>query len=371
MYRQSSHKQISASVIKLKSVSDLKETKIWLEKLLKLRKSEKLYLTYITGIKNAIKYNDHSKIYVDYRLDGTVTGRLSCAAYSAKKSMGVSFHTLPRDTTNNVRRIIVAPPNFAFITSDYSTMELRVLAHISKDTEMQKAFWSGEDLHKYTASLLFDKSSSKITVQERQIAKTVSFLIVYGGGPYNLSNTVHITLKRAENIINKYREVFPNVFSYMEFIAEFIRENKYAYSIFGRRRHLPNIDSASPKVVAEALRQGVNFTVQSPASDILLCSLIEINNIFKLKNLKSRIVSTVHDSIESISLFEELEVTLDIIQKELINYTYAKRIFGIDLDVPLAAETLVGFSFGDGTEVAYDKERVSNLPNILTYLNDN
>lgn len=371
MRKRNNDKQVSANHIALKTTPALKETKKWLEGLLKLRKSEKLYKTYITGIKNAINYNNDPKIYVDYRLDGTVTGRLSNAAYTAKKAMGVSFHTLPRDTTDNIRSIVVAPLHHAFITSDYSAMELRVLAHISKDAEMQKAFWSGEDLHKYTASLLFNKDTSKITPSERQIAKTVSFLIVYGGGAYNLANTVNISMKRAENIINKYMEVFPSIFTYMEFIKQFIIENKYAYSIFGRRRHLPNIDSRNIKIRLEAIRQGVNFTVQSPASDILLCALIRITQKLKEANLGARIVSTVHDSIESISLLDELPQTLEIIQHEMINYTYAREMFDINLNVPLGVETLVGFSFGDGMEAEYNNGQVSNASSLQEYFNDN
>ena len=169
-------KRISKSVIADKTKEELVESKKFLKGLLELRKSEKLTKTYIQGTKNAIAYNEHDKIYVDFRFDGTATGRLSCAAYTAQKAMGVSFHTLPRETTNNIRSLFKAPGDWAFIAADYAAMELRVLSHIAKEGNMQLAFNQGADLHTYTARLLFNKE--KITKQERQIAKTVSFLIV-------------------------------------------------------------------------------------------------------------------------------------------------------------------------------------------------
>ena len=126
---------------------------------------------------------------------------------------------------------------------------------------MQNAFNQGADLHTYTAKLLFNKD--KITKQERQIAKTVSFLIVYGGGPFNLAETMGIPMRRAEQIIDNYKNVYPGIFSYMEFVNEFIKSNGYAYTIFGRKRNLPDVGSRDRSVVNRALRQGLNFTIQS------------------------------------------------------------------------------------------------------------
>ena len=234
-------KKISKSVVKAKSTEELRQAHKFITELLNLRKAEKLQKTYIHGTRKALAYTEGSNLYVDYRLDGTATGRLSCAAYNAKKPMGVSFHTLPRETNINIRSMFVAPKGSAFITVDYGAMELRVLAHIAKEKSMQHAFRSGADLHTYTAKLLFGKDS--ITKEERQIAKTVSFLIVYGGGAFNLAETMAIPLDKAKGIIKNYEKVYPGIFQYMEFVNEFIRENGYAYTIFGRRRNLPDVKS--------------------------------------------------------------------------------------------------------------------------------
>ena len=178
-------KKISKSVVLSKTTEELRTASDFLSSFLALRKAEKLQKTYIHGAKKALAYTDNGRLYVDYRLDGTATGRLSCAAYNATKPMGVSFHTLPRDTKTNIRSMFVAKKGSAFVTVDYAAMELRVLAHIAREKSMQHAFKSGADLHTYTAKLLFGKD--EITKEERQIAKTVSFLIVYGGGAFNLA----------------------------------------------------------------------------------------------------------------------------------------------------------------------------------------
>jgi DNA polymerase-1 len=345
-------KKISKSVVKSKTTEELHEAKRFLKGLLDLRKSEKLAKTYIKGTRNAIEYNETNKVFVDFRFDGTATGRLSCAAYNAQKAMGVSFHTLPRATETNIRSIFTAPKGHAFIAADYGAMELRVLSHIAKEGNMQLAFNQGADLHTYTARLLFNKEN--ITKEERQIAKTVSFLIVYGGGPFNLAETMGIPMKRAEKIIDNYKNVYPGIFAYMEFVNEFIKSNGYAYTIFGRKRNLPDVRSRDRSVVNRALRQGLNFTIQSTASDILLCSLLGASRRFKEAGLTARPVATVHDSIEITCPQEEVKDTLRILYDEMVNYPTIKDIFNIHFDVPLSIDAEVGQSFGDGKLVHFE-----------------
>lgn len=345
-------KKISKSVIASKSTEELQDAKKFLKGLLNLRKSEKLTKTYIEGTKNATKYNERNKIFVDFRFDGTATGRLSCASYNARKAMGVSFHTLPRETKNNIRSLFKAPGDWAFIAADYGAMELRVLSHIAKEGSMQLAFNQGADLHTYTARLLFNKQN--ITKSERQIAKTVSFLIVYGGGAFNLSETMGIPMRRAEKIIKDYEKVYPGIFAYMEFVNEFIKNNGYAYTIFGRKRNLPDVYSKDRGVIARALRQGLNFTIQSAASDILLTSLLGASQRFKQEGLQAMPVATVHDSIEIVCPQEEVKDALTILYDEMVNYPLIKNIFNIHFDVPLAIDAEVGKSFGDGKEVHFN-----------------
>ncbi len=361
-------KRISQSLLQEKSTEDLRNSQRFIKGLLHLRKSQKLAKTYIEGTKKAIAYNGVPKVFVDYRFDGTATGRLSCAAYSAKKAMGVSFHTLPRDKDNNIRSLFTCPENHRFITVDYAAMELRVLAHIAKDGNMQTAFTQGADLHTYTAQMLFSKE--EISKDERQIAKAISFLIAYGGGAFNLAETTGITVGKAKKIISNYQNVYPAIFEYMEFVEKFIKQNQYAYTIFGRRRNLPDIASKDYTVVNRAARQGLNFTIQSTASDILLCGLLGAHRRLREEGISAKPVATVHDSIELICHKDDTERCLEIVYDELVNYPFIKKHFNINFDVPLKIDAEVGFSFGDGVEVDFQDGKPQNLKEIQAYMND-
>jgi len=343
-------KKISDSVVKSKTTEELIQARDFIETLLKLRKLEKLYKTYIMGTTKAITYNEQNKVYVSFNLDGTATGRLSCTGYSGNKgnSMGISFHTLPRDKEHNIRDIFVAPEGWDFITSDYNAMELRILAHIADERGMKRAFIEGKDLHTHTASLVFGKPEEKITTEERQIAKTVSFLIVYGGGAFNLSETMNIPLKKSEDIISQYATVYPGVFKYMRQTTAAIEEDGYITTIFGRRRNLPDTQSSVPKIRNRANRQGLNFTVQSAASDVLVCAVLGIVDTIKNRGLKAIFQATVHDSLEFICPKEETPEVCSIIEDEMVNCNYMKASLGINLDVPLTVDIEVGSSFGNG-----------------------
>jgi DNA polymerase-1 len=348
---RSDGKRISKSVIAEKSTDNLINARRFVKGLLDLRKSEKLVKTYIKGTKKALEYNERNKVYVDFRFDGTATGRLSCATYSAKKAMGVSFHTLPRETENNIRSLFTGPEGWKFIAADYSAMELRVLAHIAKEGNMQKAFNEGADLHTYTAKLLFNKS--EISKEERQIAKAVSFLIVYGGGAFNLSETMNISMKRAEKVIADYKNVYPGIFSYMDHVNDYIKTHGHAYTIFGRKRNLPDVYSRDFKVQNRSLRQGLNFTIQSTASDILLCALLGIAKEFKKRGMNARPVATVHDSIEVVCPEDEVKEALDIMYHNMVDAPIMKEVFKLHFNVPFEIEAEVGNSFGDGKEVHF------------------
>ena len=223
---------------------------------------------------------------------------------------------------------------------------------------MQQAFISGADLHTYTAQLIFQKE--KISDEERQIAKAISFLIAYGGGAYNLANTVGISMARAENVIGKYEQVYPDIFEYMRVVDQFVLENGYAESIFGRRRDLPNVRSKDQKVVARALRQGLNFTIQSPSSDIMVAAILQIRRRIREEGLQGRVVATVHDSLEAISPWNEVTQLAEIVYDEMSNYRIIRKEFGIEFDVPLDVDIEVGTSFGNVKKVPMVDGKLAN-----------
>ena len=352
--------EISQAVLSELSNERLTSAKIFFDRFSEFKKLNKLYNTYIEGVEQSLANTKNGKIYANYNIDGTVTGRLSnsganIAPGRGKESkIGVSFHTLPRNSEEldiNIRNYVVAPPGWKFITADKKAMELRVLAHVANEKNMIHAFESGVDLHSYSAGLTFNKDPEDVTKLERQIAKEVSFLTVYGGTAYTLAAKRNISEDAAEEIINNWMAAFPGVPAYMETVRDYIEQFSYAKTIFGRFRHLPNINSPFKKVRGQAFRQGLNFTIQSPANDILLCGLLAIVNKFKEEKLQAMVIGTVHDSIEIICPDAEEPRVLEIIKDELVNYHYLKEKFNIHLRVPLAIDIESGTSFGNGIEV--------------------
>jgi DNA polymerase-1 len=332
----------------------VKAAKRFFDRFSEYKKLTKLHSVYIEGARTALGNTGNSRMYVKYNIDGTVTGRISNSGANVGRKkedkIGVSFHTtLPRESLDvNIRDYVVAPKGHDFITIDMKAMELRVLAHVANEENMIHAFKSGVDLHSYSAGLTFNKDPKDVTKLERQIAKEVSFLTVYGGTAYTLASKRNIPEERAEEIINSWLRAFPGVGRYMNTIDEYINQFAYAKTIFGRYRHLPNVRSPFKNVRREAFRQGLNFTIQSAASDILLCGMLGV--IEKLKGMKAKVVATVHDSIELIAPKNETRKVVDIVKDELENYHYLRENFHINLKVPLGVDVEVGSSFGNGVE---------------------
>lgn len=364
-------KELALKVIQSKPLELLEEAEQFIQDLKYYRKLVKFYTTYIVGVDKAIEINQENKVYFNFNLAGTVTGRLSCTGYDlGGRSKGVSFHTLSREGKDlvNIRRMFVAPKGWAFITADESQMELRSLAHVGKVHNMVEAFKKGIDLHKYTASLGLNKEFDKITKEERQIFKSVSFLIVYGGGEYHLSEMYNISLKKAKAVIDSYKKTYPQVFAYMEYVYNFIKKNKYAYTLFGRKRHLENIETPIKSVENRVLRQGLNFTIQSTASDILTCAILGFDKDIEEKGLKAQFKASVHDSMEVVCPVEELDIVLPLLRYHMVEIPWMKERFNLNFRVPFKVDMRVGFSFGDGVDVKFEEDKVNNLEEIKRYL---
>lgn len=355
MSRNNGNEEVNIAKAVLNNMSDDQVTaaKRFFDRFSEYKKFVKLQSVYIEGARTALKNTGNGRIYSSYRIDGTVTGRISNSGANVGRKkddkLGVSFHTLPRESLDiNIRDYVVAPEGHDFITIDMKAMELRVLAHVANEENMIHAFKSGIDLHSYSAGLTFNKDPKDVTKLERQIAKEVSFLTVYGGTSYTLAARRNIPEARAEEIINSWLAAFPGVPRYMETIDDYIKQFGYAKTMFGRFRHLPNVRSPFKPVRREAFRQGLNFTIQSSASDILLCGMLGV--IKKLEGMKAKVVATVHDSIELIAPKEETRRVVEIVKDELENYHYLKENFNIHLKVPLGVDVEVGTSFGNGVE---------------------
>lgn len=347
----------------------------FIQTLLKYKYRAKQHKTYVKGVEAALAYNEDGRIYSQYNFATVVTGRLSCSTYSAgKKKKGVSFHTLPRESENdsvNIRKLMKADGKKAFLAADFSQAELRVLAQCCKDKNLIEAFNSGQDLHRYTASLVFGKKPENVTKEERQIAKSVSFLIVYGGGPNKLAQQIGKSVRYCQGIFAAYEESFPKVFKWIESVHKMIRENGYAVSLFGRRRHLPNIKSPIKKYQFRALRQGMNFVIQSSASDLMLHSIKRLHRYRDLTGLDFDILATVHDSVEVQCNAEDAEKVATLLKVVLPMTDDFQKMYGIKFVVPFEVDVEVGTSFGHLTEAKFsNKGNLLNGKEIQSFLQD-
>tara|TARA_R100001082_G_scaffold107838_1_gene82272 strand:+ start:644 stop:2158 length:1515 start_codon:yes stop_codon:yes gene_type:complete len=344
-----------------KGLASTNPAKVFIEKLLAYKTLSKQYKTYVKGVEAALENNGNGRIYSQYNFAATVTGRLSCSKYSAgrkkEQSKGVSFHTLPRTTADgvNLRKLMLSDTGKTFIAADFSQAELRVLAHCSNDKNLIDAFKSGEDLHTYTASLVFNKSLPDVTKEERQVAKSCIFLIVYGGSYKKLAEQIDKSDGYAKDIFARFQAQFPGIFKFMKVVNKYTKENGYSMSLFGRRRNLPNVKSPITKYQYRALRQGLNFVIQSSTSDMVLNSLLNMQKrIEELGMDDVEILATVHDSIEVQCNTENTEAVVKLIKSVMEDITYLKTKYNMDFKVPMKVDVEVGNSFGGVEEVHFD-----------------
>ena len=357
----------------IKGLSSTNPAKIFIEKLLAYKVLSKQYKTYVKGVEAALENNGNGRIYSQYNFAATVTGRLSCSKYSAgrkkEQSKGVSFHTLPRTTADgvNLRNLMLSDSGKTFIAADFSQAELRVLAHCSNDKNLIDAFKSGEDLHTYTASLVFSKTLGDVTKEERQVAKSCIFLIVYGGSYKKLAEQIGKSEGYAKDIFSRFQTQFPGIFKFMKIVNTYTKKNGYSMSLFGRRRNLPNVNSPITRYQYRALRQGLNFVIQSSTSDMVLNSLLNMQNrINELGMDDVEILATVHDSIEVQCDTENTEAVVKLIKEVMEDITYLKTKYNMDFKVPMKVDVEVGDSFGSVEEVHFDTNmNPTNLAELL------
>ena len=361
-------------LIKVKVKCGDKDAVEFIDLLLKYKYRAKQHKTYIGGIRAALKYNGDGRVYSSYNFGLTVTGRLSCSTYSAgkDKKKGISFHTLARpvkDDPINIRKLMVADKGKVFLTADFSQAELRMLAQCCRDKNLMDAFNRGEDLHKFTASMVFDKPIDDITDEERQIAKSVSFLIVYGGGPFKLSEQIGKSKQYCIGIFNAYEKNFPKIFTWIKKVHKDVKADLYAESPFGRRRHLKNVKSPNKKYMYRALRQGMNSIIQSSASDLMLHAILRLQYLIDKTGVSAEFLATVHDSVELQCDVGDLDKVLQVLQYSLTSTEDFKVFYGLDFVVPFEVDIEVGHSFGDGVGVKFSpKGKVKNLNELHEYL---
>ncbi len=299
--------------------------------LIDYRKYTKLRTTYTDALPLLVSLKDR-RIHTTYNQTVTATGRLS--------SSNPNLQNIPIRTEegNKLRNAFVPEDENDFIlSSDYSQIELRLLAHVSGDENLISAFNSDVDVHSLTASKVFDVPVEQVTKEMRYKAKAVNFGIIYGQTRYGLAKALDIPAQEAQNFIDKYFMTYPKVQAYMHNTVAFAYEHGFVETIFGRKRYLSELASPNRMIKEFAERAAINQPLQGTAADLIKMAMINVDKAFKENDLKSKMVMQVHDELVFEVVADELEQVKTIVKQEMQNVA--------DLKVPLLVDINWGKSW--------------------------
>ena len=296
--------------------------------ILEYRGVKKLLSTYIEPFPNYISPVT-GKIHTTFNQAMTATGRLS----SSKPNLqNIPIRT---ERGKEIRKAFIpSHPSGVIMSADYSQIELRIMAHLSCDKHLVDAFRAGQDVHSITAARIFGTDPTQVTPEQRRIAKTANFGIMYGISAFGLSQRLKISRAEAKKIISDYFESFPAISLYIEDVLASARENGYVETLFGRRRYLPDINSKNATVRALAERNAINAPIQGTSADIIKLAMINVEKRIAQEGLKSRMVLQIHDELVFDAFPEEVEALRRIVKEEMENVSV--------LSVPLTVECNYG-----------------------------
>ena len=314
----------------VETLEKIREEHPIVSKILEYRKIMKLNSTYVEGLLPYI-HEKTGRIHSYFHQTVTATGRLS--------STDPNLQNIPTRTElgRKLRKVFKAQENKIFVDADYSQIELRVLAHMSKDEIMVEAFKTDQDIHTICASQVFKVPVEKVSKQLRSRAKAVNFGIVYGISDFGLAEQIDIKRKEAKEYIDQYLETYSGIKSFMSDIVEHAKEKGYVETEFGRRRYIPELASKNYMVRQFGQRAAMNTPIQGTAADIMKIAMIKVYNELKKRNLKSKIVLQIHDEMLIETELSEKEEVYEILKQSMEN--------AVQLSVPLKVEIEEGKSW--------------------------
>ena len=295
-----------------------------INQILEYRGVRKLLSTYIEPLPTYVSPVT-SKIHTTFNQALTATGRLS----SSKPNLqNIPIRT---DRGKEIRKAFIpSRPDGLIVSADYSQIELRIMAHLSCDSHLINAFRNGQDVHAITAAKIFGIEPEQVTADQRRIAKTANFGIMYGISAFGLSQRLGISRPEAKKIIEDYFDKFPAISSFIEDTLTSARENGYVETLFGRRRYLPDINSKNGTVRSLAERTAINAPIQGTSADIIKLAMINVDKRLKQEGLQSRMVLQIHDELLFDAVPQELELLEKIIVEEMESV--------MTLSIPLTVE---------------------------------
>ena len=278
--------------------------------ILSYRGLRKLLSTYVNALPKLI--NDRTgKIHTSFNQTITATGRLS--------SSNPNLQNIPiRDEDGRaIRKAFIPDPNCLFFSADYSQIELRIMAHLSKDKNMIEAFNQNQDIHAATAAKIYKESIENIDQDQRRKAKTANFGIIYGISVFGLAERMQVDRNEAKMLIDGYFDTYPQVKEYMDESIKIAKERGYVETVFHRKRYLPDINSRNAIVRGFSERNAVNAPIQGGAADIIKVAMVNIYKRFISNNLKSKMILQVHDELNFNVIKEEKEIVSQIVIEEM------------------------------------------------------
>lgn len=308
------------------TLSELADKHPVIGEILEYRATKKLLSTYIEPFGGYVSPVD-GKVHTTFNQALTSTGRLS--------SSNPNLQNIPirTDRGREIRKAFVPSlPDGVILSADYSQIELRVMAHFSCDQHMTEAFRSGEDVHLATAAKIFGIPVEAVTPEQRRVAKTANFGIMYGISAFGLAQRLKIPRNEAKQLIDGYFASFPSIQSFINDTLDGARENGYVETLFGRRRYIPDINSKNATVRALAERNAVNAPIQGTAADIIKYAMIRVAG--RMKGLRSRMVLQIHDELLFDAAADEAEDLRAMVTEEMENV--------VKLNVPLTVECNYG-----------------------------
>ncbi|MDQ1524848.1 MAG: polymerase [Pyrinomonadaceae bacterium] len=326
--RKTSTGQVSTN----RSVLDELALKYELPRLIiEYRELDKLKTTYTDALPALLGAD--GRIHSQLNQTVTATGRLSS---SEPNLQNIPIRT---ELGRRIRRAFIPDKGSVFVSADYSQLELRLLAHITRDPVMLDAFQKGEDIHTRTAQLVFGAKTKEELKEKRRFAKIVNFAIAYAVEPFGLSARVGISRKEARQVIDDFYKTYKGVREFMDKIPEEARAHGLVRSIYGRIRPLPTINDRNGQVRARAEREAINMPIQGTASDIVKIAMLKVEDALRRENLEARMVMQVHDELLVEAPEREAGQVIAILKREMES--------AVELDVPLDVEAGTGSNWMD------------------------
>lgn len=280
-------------------------------KVLEYRQLTKLNSTYADGLLQYI--GEDGRIHGKFNQTITATGRIS--------STEPNLQNIPirMELGSRIRQVFIPKPGFVFLDSDYSQIELRILAHMSEDENLIAAYNSDEDIHRITASQVFNTPLNEVTKTQRSNAKAVNFGIVYGISSFGLSQDLSISKKEAAKYIEKYFETYPKVHEFLNGLVSSAKEKGYSVTMFKRRRPIPELSSSNFMQRSFGERVAMNAPIQGTAADIIKLAMIGVYHKLKELGLKSKLILQVHDELLIETAKDEVDIVKSILDEQMKN----------------------------------------------------